>query len=259
VIAAIDLAYFMRDTFASDTERARYSAFVRQVFGRRARTLGFAPRSGESDDDQLVRRALIEIAAPEDPRLAAEARRLARAWMRDRKAIDPGVADKVLVVAAQTGDASLLETMRAEAKATTDRLDRRNLLVAVFSFDDPALAQRGLALLLDPDLDIRELTTALRIALYVNPPRRAIHDFMAANFDALAKRVARDTPGGWPMYASLLCSDKDRVDVEAFWRERIGSYAGGDRELAQALEAIELCVRVREAQQENVRAFLANH
>jgi alanyl aminopeptidase len=256
VLAGLELAAFVRDTLVADTERAEFSAFIREVFAARLRALGYTPRRGESDDDQLLRRSLIQYAAIEDPRLAAEARRRALAWVRDRKAIDPGLAEDVLIVAARGGDAALFEAMLGEARATRDRLDRQNLIVALFSFDDPLLARRGYALLLDPTFDIRELLNALRtMRLYV-PPRRDTHAFIAANFDALAQRVARDAPGNWPVYAAGLCTDRDRAEIEAFWRDRIAKYAGGERTLAQALESIQLCSRLRAAQEQNVAAFL---
>jgi alanyl aminopeptidase len=127
VEAAIELATFVRDTLVGDAERARFAAFVRGVFGDRARTLGYAPRRNESDDDQLLRRTVVPFVANEDPKLAAEARRLAVRGASDRKAIDPGMVDVVLLNAAQTGDATTFDALLAEAKATSDSLDRRNL------------------------------------------------------------------------------------------------------------------------------------
>ena len=254
--AAIALAKFVRDTLVGDGERARFSAFVRAVFGARARKLGYAPRHGERDDDRLLRQSLLEFAATEDPVLAAEARRLAWRWMGRRNAIDPGLAGTVLMVAARHGDAALFDAMSAAAKATDDRLDRDYLLAALFSFDDPVLAQRGYALLLDPAFDIREVLTALRGTRFAIPPRRDVQAFFAANFAALAGRVDRDVPGDWPEYARGLCSEHDRAEIEAFWRLRIANYAGGGRELAQTLESIELCTRLKAAQQSRVAAFL---
>ena len=242
-----------------DAERAQFAAFVRQVFGERARTLGYAPRRGESDDDQLLRRSVIRFVAPEDPALSAEARRLAVAWIGDRKAIDPGMVDSVMIVAAQTGDAGTFDALLAGAGATSDGLDRRNLVVALLSFTDPALARRGMGVMLDPAFDIRESGTALWMSSYSIPPRRETHEFIAANFDAMAKRVSRDAPGNWPAYAAGLCSAKDRADVEAFWRDRIANYAGGERTLKQTLEQIDLCTGLRAAQQQAVAAFLAKH
>jgi alanyl aminopeptidase len=256
VEAAIELAIFVRDTLVGDAERARFSAFVREVYGERARRLGFSPRRNESDDDQLVRRTIIRFAAPEDPKLAAEARRLAVAWIGDRKRIDPGMVDSVLLIAAETGDAATFDALLAEARATRDSLDRRNLMIALFAFTDPVLARRGHDILLDPAFDIRESLTALRFSHYGAPPRRTTHDFLMAHFDAMAALVPPDTPGSWPSYAARLCSDKDRAQVEAFWQNRIAGYAGGERILKQALEEIRLCAAVRTAQESAVAAFL---
>ena len=251
VVAAVDVAEFAGNTVVSEADRPKFSRFVRQVFGPRARALGFVPKANENDDDQLLRRLLLRFVAPNDPELAAEARRLARAWIRDRNAVAPGLVDVVLVTAGRTGDAAMFDALLAEAKATQDRLDRRYLMMALFAFTDPTLASKGLALLLDPAFDARESWTALRNVYYWNPSRRAANDFVMANFDALEKTVGRDTPGGWPVYASGLCAESDRVQLAAFWKERAPRYAGAERELANAIEEIDLCARVRSANKLN--------
>ena len=93
----------------------------------------------------------------------------------------------------------------------------------------------------------------------MSPPSRVAHDFIAANFDALAARVDRDSPGGWPAYAGGLCSDADLMAVETFWRERITRFAGGPRNLAQARESIERCARLRGREKSSVSAYLARY
>jgi aminopeptidase N len=248
VLAAIELAEFVRDTLVTDAERPIFSAFAREVFAPRARALGFAPKANERDEDQLMRRGVLRFVAREDPQLAAQARKLAFAWIKDREAIDPGMVETVLVLSGQTGDAEVFDALLAEAKATSDGLDRRNLMTALFSFSDPTLAKKGMALLLDPSFDTRESWTALRNSFYANATRRETNDYIMANFDTLAKSVGRDEPGRWPDYASGLCSEKDRVEVEAFWKERANNYAGADRKWAQALEGIALCTRLRSTQ-----------
>ena len=56
VAGALDVARFIRDDAVAPKTRPRFDRFVQQVFGRRARELGFAARRGESDDDTLLRR-----------------------------------------------------------------------------------------------------------------------------------------------------------------------------------------------------------
>jgi alanyl aminopeptidase len=181
VAAAIDVAAFVRDNLIPEDEAGRFAAFVRTVFGPGARALGFVPKAGETDDDQLLRRALLRFAGPDDPLLARRARRLAYAWLRDRSAVDPGLADTVLLVAARTGDRALFDAMMREAHAASDRLDRRNLMIALLSFREPALAQRALGLLLDTRIVIRDSSTALSLAEYLSPPTRERHDYIVAH------------------------------------------------------------------------------
>jgi alanyl aminopeptidase len=247
VLAAVDLAEFAGNTMVAEADRPQFARFVREVFGPQARALGFTPRAGDSDDAQLLRRSLLGFVAPEDPELAAQARRLARGWIADRKTIDPGLVEVVLVTAGRTGDAAMFDAFLAEAKATQDHLDRRYLMMALFAFVDPALAQKGMALLLDPAFDVRESWTALRFGFDWNPTRRATSDFIMANFDALAKTVSSVAPGDWPRYASGLCTEQDRATLAAFWKDRVQTYAVAERQLAQAQESIGLCTRLRSA------------
>jgi hypothetical protein len=132
-------------------------------------------------------------------------------------------------------------------------------LIALYSFRDPALAQRGLALLLDPQVDIRDATTALSLAADRAPPSPVTHGFIVEHFDALAARVDADAPGGWPRYADSLCSEADRTRVDAFWHDRIDRYAGAKRNLTQTLESIDACSRLRERERPRVGAFLARY
>jgi alanyl aminopeptidase len=245
VDAALELATFIGNTVVTDDRQPQFSAYVREVFGPRARTLGFVPKPGESDDDQLLRRSMLALVAPRDPALAAQARQLTVAWIKDRQALDPGLVDVVLVAAAKTGDAQLFDAMLAESRATQDRLDRRNLFTALYSFTDPSLAQRGMQLLLDPTLDKRETWTSVRYARHWSPASHTYNNFVMANFDALAKTVPADRPGGWPGYGDGLCTSADREQLAAFWKDRAALYPGAERNLAHALEAIQVCTSVR--------------
>ena len=247
VRAAVDLTEFLSETVVGEAKRPAFTSFVRSVFGPRARALGFVPGKGERDDDQLMRRALLRLVGPLDPTLAAESRRLARAWIADRKAVDPGLVDVVLVAAARTGDAALLDVMLAAAKGSTDRLERQRLSMALLSFEAPGLSERGMGILVDPAFDSRETWTALWYASRFNFTRRATYDYIVTNFDALAKTVGPETPAGWVGYAAGRCTTRDRDDVEAFWRERVPKYPGAARNLAGTLESIELCTRLRAA------------
>jgi hypothetical protein len=102
-----------------------------------------------------------------------------------------------------------------------------------------------MSVLLDPAFDSRESWAALNRGRWWNPGRRETHDYIVANFDALAKTVSREAPGSWSEYAAGLCTDKDAADVAAFWRPKAKDYVGVDRNLSEALDRIRVCAAVR--------------
>jgi hypothetical protein len=164
---------FEARTGVADGAQPAFATFVRDTFGPRARALGFRPKAGEGDDDQLMRRVLLRFAAPYDPacpprragsrsRGSAIARRSRRCW-----------STCVLVTAARTGDAALFDAFLAAAKSTPERDVRASLLLALFTFEDRTLADRGLALLLDPSFDVREAWNTVWYASKLLPMRRA--------------------------------------------------------------------------------------
>ena len=138
-----------------------------------------------------------------------------------------------------------MDALYAAAKATQDRVDRRALTMALFSVGDPALARKAMGILLDPAFDNRESWSALWRAHFWNPGRRATHDYIVANFDALAKSVGPEAPGSWSEYAAGLCSENDAADVAAFWKARVKNYAAVERQLAATVDEIRVCAAVR--------------
>ncbi|HEX4461336.1 MAG TPA: M1 family metallopeptidase, partial [Polyangia bacterium] len=113
-----------------EPQRERWAHFVRATWGERAHTLGLHPRAGEDDDTRLLRPRLVAFVGDdgEDESLRKEARTMARAWLADRKAIDPELVQHVLLIAASGGDRDLFDAFVAEAKKpTTARIDRQRL------------------------------------------------------------------------------------------------------------------------------------
>lgn len=94
------------DLLVTDERRPAYRRFVSDVFGARAKAMGWTRKSGEDDDTQLLRRLLVPFVADEgdDPALVADAMSLAKTWLKDRRAVDPLMVSGVLGVAARHGD-----------------------------------------------------------------------------------------------------------------------------------------------------------
>ena len=250
-----------RDLLVTDGMRPRYRRFVSDVFGARAKALGWTSRKGEDEDVQLLRASLVPFAANEgdEPALVAEAGALARAWVKDRKAVDPLLVSEVLDVAARHGDVDLFQAYLAEARKATDRRERTRLLGALGLFREPAVVPAALKVTLSPEFDARETIGILREEASSRETRPEAWAFLKANFDPIAARLPRESPARFPMLAAGFSDAEKRADVEAFFKDKAPKYMGGPRYLAQSLEQIQLRSALKAAQQESVNEFLFHY
>jgi aminopeptidase N len=251
----------------SDEQRPSYARFVRKLYADRARVLGWKPKPGEDEDTGLLRRQLVPLVANqgEDQALVDEAGRLVRAWLDHRQTIEPDMLDVALDVAARHGDRALYDRILAAARKTTDRRDRRRLISALASFDDPALVGENLQLFLRSDFDPRESGSLLFGGGRGRRRRQAIDQtvaFVKSHYDAIVARVPQGTFAGTDFAAALpwvaadACDEQTRAEVESFFRDRSAKAMGGPRVLAQVVEAIKLCAHSAAAQRDSVAAFL---
>jgi alanyl aminopeptidase len=261
VLATVQIAEHVREHLVPADSKANYARFVSKMYGARARELGFAARSGESEDTQLLRVALVPFVAEEgnEPELVAEARRLTLRWLDDHAAVSAEMSGRVLQVAASHGDRDLFDRLHAAAKKEKDRRDIERILRALGSFRDPALVRDALALFLSTEFNAREAYGILFAATRVEDNQALVWDFMKANYDAIVARLPREITGFLPYLGGNFCDAERRTEVAAFFQERAGKLMGGTRSLAQALEAIDLCVASRSAQEPGVREFLKGY
>jgi alanyl aminopeptidase len=262
VVEAVQrIAAAPRDFLVTDTMRPRYRRFVSEVFGARARALGWKAKPGEDEDTQLLRATLVPFVANEgdEPALVAEANRLAKAWLKDRSAVDPLMVSDVLDVAARHGDMELFQSFLAEARKATDRRDRTRLLGALGLFRDPSVVLAALRVTLADEFDARESLVILREVASNRETRPEAWAFLKANFDRLTARLPRESPARFPSMAAGFSDAEHRADVEAFFKDKSPKYLGGPRYLAQTLEQIQLRAAFKSAQQQSVSDFLTSY
>ncbi|HUC43162.1 MAG TPA: M1 family metallopeptidase [Candidatus Sulfotelmatobacter sp.] len=258
--AAIGIAASIRSHLVPEALRPNYARFVDKMFGARAHELGWTARPGDDDETRLLRQSIVPMVADdgEDAALRADARRLALAWLDDRKAIDPDMVGSVLSVAALDGDRALFDRFRAEAKKTADRRDRTRLLAAMGSFRDPAILKDALSLLLTDEFDVREAGAILRGASD-DKTREQAWGFLEQNFDAYVTRIPRESGSRLPSIVSGFCDPGHRAEAATFFKDRLNGFPGWERNLAQALERIDLCAAQKSAQEASVAKFLATY
>jgi puromycin-sensitive aminopeptidase len=139
----------------SDADRPALQRFVAGLFGPQLAATGWDAAPGEADEVRLRRAAAVRALGlvARDGAVAAEARARLDRWLAgERAALEPNLHDAAVALVARGGDRPALERFRELARTETDPAFRRRYLMALASFEDPALAAAGLELLYTPDV-----------------------------------------------------------------------------------------------------------
>jgi alanyl aminopeptidase len=261
VTKTMEITTGLQDNLVSEDLLSRYRQYLLDVYGGRARDLGWKAKAGESEDARFLRPAVLSVVAngAEDSQLIAQAKELALAWLDDHKAVDPDMLGAVLVTAARHGDRDLFDRMRAAAKKETEENYRGDLLFSLGSFRNPGIIKTALPIVLSDEFDSRESVSILFGPAQERQTRDFAYDFVKQNWDGLVAKLPTDTGAYLPYVAAGYCDPEHRQDVQNFFSGRSTKYTGGPRILTQVLEGIDLCVAYKNAQEASVTQFLKTY
>jgi alanyl aminopeptidase len=113
-----------------------------------------------------------------------------------------------------------------------------------------------MALVLDDAFDVRESRRILWSAGATPEGREQLWRFVRDQWEALLDRLPEQSRASIPYYGSGFCSLDKARELEAFFRPRIDGLEGAPRNLAQAVESVELCAAYAQEQQPAVERFL---
>jgi len=260
--SAIDITEGVNHDLVPSELRPHYSRFVAKAFGERARQLGWNAKPGEEAETRLLRLRIVPLVAVwgNGRDLAEPARQLAEKWLTDRKSVDPDIANSVLTVSARTGDEAFFKQLVAALPATQDRHQRELIFGALGSFRDPQIAGAAMHLILKPEFDLRESIPLLFGPLSTPELRRLPFEFTMKNYEAIVAKIPTGSTFGFgeflPFAGAAFCDQKSAEEVNAFFAPKVDRFPGTQRNLAQVLEGIHLCVAIKAAQQSSVEEFL---
>ncbi len=242
-----------------------YRSYLQDLYGPRAHQLGWKATPGESDDNRLLRPAVLAVVAnqAEDTELIAEAKTLALAWLVDRKALDPEMVSAVLETAARHGDRALFDRMRAAAHQEKNEDIQWRVLTALGLFPQPEIDKEAFSIVLTNEVDPRQSLSILFGASRSPGTRELAYEFVKQNADKIVSNVPNffiwSTGAMLPTMANGFCDEQHRQDAATFFTPRSTKYTGGPRILAQTLEGIDLCIAYKKAQQPSVTEFLQQY
>ncbi len=239
-----------------DEEAAVVRERVGEVFGPAFHEMGFDAGRHESDDQRMRRSALLALAGgvAELPEVVAEARERAAAYLRDRRALEPNLADTAVSLAASAGDAKLFDAFLAASEGSATPQERRRFLMSLADFREPELAARTQALLLDERVGTQDVALLLTRLLANRDARVSTWSLMKRRWPALRRRMP-------PMLVTRPIEALPGLGTRAYRREvaaffRAHPVATGARAVKQSLERFDLNLAFDERAAPDLRRWL---
>jgi alanyl aminopeptidase len=247
----------VRVTLAAPKQRRNYAAYVRKLFGKRARALGFEPARGENDGTAMLRPVLVDFVGDDgdDPKLRRRARALVEAWLSDAGAIDASMVEVAFTLAAYDGNGALFDQLADALASETDDTRRAALLHGLASFADPDLTRRAVELAFAGELPPHDALAMAREILQNPRTRDAGFTLLRDRFAALVKRVPKPVRRFLPLTAAGFCTAERADQVEAMFRKSAGDDRDANRILDIAVDEIRRCDAYRAHHEPGAAAF----
>ncbi len=256
----VDALYNIEEMAVDDSNRAAFTAWAKKVILPQAKRLGFAAKKGEPAEDGLLRPKVITAAADlaQDAALQKKALDVTHKYLDDPTSVPLAQVKMALPIAAWHGDKVLWKAMKAAiAKAPTPAA-RVATIHALGSFRNPKLAVASAGLLLTDAVRSQDAWTLVGPTLHKPETRAATWDWLRKNYDAILGKVGKKSASGFPWMGSSFCSEKRKDEVQTFFGDQSHQVPGMKRNLSQAVESIERCVRYKAYVSKDARAFLAS-
>jgi aminopeptidase N len=248
---------FIHDYLAMPEQAPKLGALVRSLLRPALDELSFSPAPSDADDRRALRAAVVSALGTtgNDPDVIAKSRAALDRSLQGGAPLEASLAAAVTSVAAGHGDRKLFDALVAASERASDPEERYRTLSALAAFRDPALTDRGLQMVLTPQ--VRSQDASLQLARFLgNPAARAkTWTFIKANWTALQPKVAI-SGGDTKLVAALgtFCDAPARDDIKGFFSAH--PLPGAARTLDQTLERIDNCLAIRTAQAANVASWL---
>jgi alanyl aminopeptidase len=261
--APIELLASARNYYLEPAQLPAFQAYGRELYAAQLARLGWSGPADEDGEVRLLRAAVLSFLAlvAEDPEVRREARARGEAYIAGGvvhpEAVGADYAVTALSVAAQEGGAASFDNLLAALDATEDSEVRGNLLAGLAAIDDDALRPRVLELALDKRLRLNEASRPLSGQISARGGNALAWQWLTEHYDAVRERLGAENAGFLPLAAAAFCSAERAAEIRAFFEPRMAATDGGPRNLASAIETVELCSALSTAQAAGAREFFA--
>ena len=243
---------FITDDLADD-----YAAYLRAVLGESLRKIGLARGKAESVHTASLRSDLIGLLGDKgrDAGVIKLARTQAAAYVKDPYSVDPNLAMSFLKLAAMNGDADLFDKYAGKFETVKDPTERTHYLEALSNFRDPKLMGKALDYAMNGPVKPNRVYKIVFGQAWNEAGRRRLFDWVAANYDAIRKRVSSRAMPYYPRIADGR-SPELLEKARKFFLDEKHYVRGMKDELREVTDSVNLRLRLNRKQRDNIIGFL---
>ncbi len=249
-----ELLSWLASHLADPRHRDRARRLGWKIYGPVARRLGWRHRPEDSGDRRLLRAQLWRALAVDlrNPRAERQAAALGRKMLRGpdeaplhADTVEPELRGVALAAALRRGGAPVFDRLSAALSHLEEPSLRREVLYAIGQATDETLASRARDLVLDPKLRRNEVMTILWHQIAHRETREAAWRWFREHFQGLVERLGWERLGWSPWLGSTRCRAEAAEELRTFFEPRVDRMPGAPRNLAGAVESIQLCAALR--------------
>jgi alanyl aminopeptidase len=254
--ALFDRFAWIRKYLATDATRPALDAYAATQYAGRAAALGLRRQPSDTDAITQLRVRLVEFLAftTRDAALRRDLNDQGRLALGlngtgtvDLSRVDPDIREAALEVAVQDSGAPAFKAVLGELAVNHQTRQRYELLAALGATHDPELGEQARDYGTTSAVAVGELRF-LYGSLVAEPENiDAFWQWLKTHYDALAARLPDQFQSAVIHLAAVnRCSKPQSEELRGWFAPRIQSIVGGERVLAQSLEAIDQCTALRE-------------
>jgi len=246
----------LSDVSVLDPERPAFEAYVRDRLDGHAHF--YAKKKKPSEDEVLGKRAtdVAQVMLGNDPIAFARLDALARAWLKDHRAVDPDLAQAAVEISARDAKEPRFTELVNAMNAAKDPADRQIAVRGLGGIDDPALFDKAFGLALIGEIKSQELYGMLASALTRRTSRDHATEYVLAHWDELRKRLPADLGPDLTRVVATACTAKELSRLTAFVEPRVKDIDGAERPYRAYVERATQCARVRDQTEPTLRFTL---
>ena len=247
----------IRTQIASDGDSEELNKVVQREFAGAYAAMG-GPKKHEENEHAELRETLFEaLGQAKDPAVLAEAESEARQIFAGQKPADPLMADAGIALATVHGDTAMWDKLKRVAENATDPDLKEAALRALTRFTSPVLVIKTLEYAVSDAMRSQDSWTLIALLLERRDTQDLAWEYVQQHWAAVARKSTTSSGARIVEATGTFCTAAKRDEVTSFFATH--AVESAQRTLAKSIDRIDDCIRLRAAQEPELRRWLEAH